>query len=146
VRRSESAVAVIRREQDGQILWLTQWNPKWGAYHFVSGHRRPEESFRECLVREIAEELGLHEGTDYRVESGHRPPVEFPAVSRSAGVETWYVMQLFEVKLAGDRPLNQIDADSKNRWLNEAEIRAGRCRDGKPVSETMLRLLKALRP
>ena len=62
MRQSIAAFAVIRRDERGQTLWLAQWNPKWGAYHFVGGHKRPEETFRECLVREIGEELHLCEG------------------------------------------------------------------------------------
>src|SRR5262249_52840296 len=73
MRRSEAAVALIRREQDGRNLWLAQWNPKWRRYHFVSGHRRPDETFRACLVREIAEELRLREGPDYQVSPA--PPI-----------------------------------------------------------------------
>ena len=65
MRLSEAAVALIRREQDGRTFWLARWNRNWRAYHLVGGHRRPGESFRDCLVREIAEELHLREGTDY---------------------------------------------------------------------------------
>src|SRR4051812_24779597 len=89
MRRSEAAVALIRREEGGQILWLAQWNPKWQAYHFISGHRRPEETFRECLVREVHEELGLAEGVDYTA-AAH---LGFQAFSQGAGVETQYTME-----------------------------------------------------
>src|SRR5438093_216363 len=83
MRRSEAAVALIRREQDGQTLWLAQWNPKWQRYHFVSGHRSPDETFRECLVREIAEELNLSEGLDYQVSSALPIQLEFIDFSES---------------------------------------------------------------
>ena len=77
-----AAFAVIRRDERGQTLWLAQWNPKWGAYHFVSGHKRPEEKFRECLVREIGEELHLCEGLDYRIASTAPTHLEFMDFSR----------------------------------------------------------------
>ena len=41
---SEAAVALIRRKQDGQTVWLAQWNDKWQAYHFVSGQKRLDET------------------------------------------------------------------------------------------------------
>lgn len=59
MRLSEAAVALIRREHDGPTLWLAQWNQNWRTYTFVGGHRWPEETFRECLVRELGEELGV---------------------------------------------------------------------------------------
>jgi hypothetical protein len=63
--------AVFRRASAGGPGWLTRWNDKWRAFHLVGGHRRADESFRYCCVREVAEELGLGEGADFRV--GERP-------------------------------------------------------------------------
>ena len=140
MRRSEAAVALIRREESGRTLWLAQWNPKWRRYHFISGHRHPEETFRACLVRELAEELHLREGADYAAAAEPRDRLEFTAFSESAGTETRYDMALFEVQLLGDAPAI-VAADASNRWLDEAEIASGRCRDGEPVSPTMRRLL-----
>src|SRR5205814_72605 len=87
MRQSEAAVALIRREQDGQTVWLAQWNDKWRAYHFVSGHKRSNETFRECLVREVAEELGLKEGANYTAAPMPAAHLEFTAFSQGAGVE-----------------------------------------------------------
>jgi 8-oxo-dGTP pyrophosphatase MutT (NUDIX family) len=140
MRRSEAAVALIRRAQDGQTLWLAQWNDKWQAYHFVSGHKRPDESFRECLVREIAEELQLGLGTDYRISAASPIHLEFTDFSESTQTETRYIMELFNVELgSGAHP--GVEADPANRWLTDAEIHAGQTSDGRPVSATMKRLL-----
>jgi 8-oxo-dGTP pyrophosphatase MutT (NUDIX family) len=145
MRHSEAAVALIRREQDGQTFWLAQWNPKWQRFHFVSGHRRPDETFRACLVREVAEELDLQEDRDYAVAAGPPIPVEFTDWSESAQTETTYVMELFEVALTGPEARPRVDADPQNRWLSEPEIQAERCHDGRRISATMTRLLDALR-
>jgi hypothetical protein len=144
VRRSEASVALIRRIQDGQTLWLTQWNPKWKRFHFVSGHRHPEETFRECLVRELAEEIHLREGTDYTAGAEPLNRIEFTAFSESAQTQTQYLMALFEVDLIGDAQ-SLVDANPQNRWLSEAEIARERCQDGKLVSATILRILNAMR-
>ncbi len=140
MRRSEAAVAIIRREERGQTLWLAQWNPKWGAFHFVSGHKRPEETFRECLVREIEEELHLRESDDYRVSAADPTHLDFVDFSVSTQTETRYIMELFNVEL-DPRGAPMVDANPENRWLTEAEIQAGQTSDGKPVSVTMRRLL-----
>jgi 8-oxo-dGTP pyrophosphatase MutT (NUDIX family) len=102
MRQSQAALAVIRRMDQGQPVWLAQWNRSWNAYALVGGDKRPTESFRDCLDREIAEELGWHEGADFTVAA--TPPVhlEFTAWSESAHQETAYTMELFEIpRIAG---------------------------------------------
>ena len=123
MRQSEAAVALIRQQADGRPNF-DGWPvgiPKWQAFHFVAGHRRPEESFRACLVREIGEELGLREGEDYTVLTAPALHVDFTAWSVSARAETRYVMELFDVELM-PAAQSRIAADPENRWLAEAEI------------------------
>jgi len=141
MRQSVAAVALIRRQRDGQTLWLAQWNPRWQKYHLVSGHKRPDETFRECLVRELGEELGLREGTDFQMTPEAFARLEYTAWSESAGADTAYTMELFEVKLIGPAAREKVDANPGNRWLSDEEIRSERCDDGKAVSTTMRLLL-----
>ncbi len=144
MRQSEAAVALIRRIQDGQTLWLAQWNPKWRRFHFVSGHRRPDETFRQCLVREVAEELELAEGADYQVSPAPPIHLEFAEFSESTQTETCYIMELFAVEL-DSAAYSNVGRNAENRWLTEAEIQAGQTHDGQPVSATMKRLFGAIR-
>jgi 8-oxo-dGTP pyrophosphatase MutT (NUDIX family) len=137
MRQSIAAVALIRRQQDGQTLWLVQWNPRWQKYHLVSGHKLPDETFRECMVRELGEELGLHEETDFRLAAEPLAHLEFTAWSESAGAETAYTMELFEVGLIGAAARQKVDTNPGNRWLSDEEIRTERCEDGKAVSTTL---------
>src|SRR5437899_12852391 len=97
-RRSERAAALIREAKGRR--WLARWNAKWGAYHLVAGHRLPDESFRDCIRRELNEELGLRDPSDFTVAGEPAARLEYSAYSRSAGVETAYVMELFDVRLA----------------------------------------------
>ncbi|MBT4864661.1 MAG: NUDIX domain-containing protein [Planctomycetaceae bacterium] len=62
---SVAAIGVIRRKEGRQTLGLAQRNAKWTAYALVGGHKWVKESFRACVIREIDEELGLVEGTDF---------------------------------------------------------------------------------
>jgi len=142
--RPIAAFAVIRRDERGQTLWLAQWNPKWGVYHFVGGHKRPEETFRECLVREIGEELHLCQRLDYRIASTAPTHLEFMDFSESTQTQTSYIMELFGVEL-GPGACSKVESDADNRWLSEAEIQAGRTHDGRGVSPTMKRLREAIR-
>jgi len=57
--RVEVAAGLIFR--DGKLL-ITQRYPEahlGGLWEFPGGKREPNESFRECLKRELAEELGI---------------------------------------------------------------------------------------
>jgi 8-oxo-dGTP pyrophosphatase MutT (NUDIX family) len=146
-RRSVAACALIRRHQDGETVWLTQWNQKWGCYHLVGGHKRPDESFRECLVREIGEELGLQED-DGSVSVAAEPAahLEYTAWSASARQPTLYITELFHVQLSADAAHQKVDHNSLNRWITDSEIRLRRCVNGQSISEALVRLLSHLDP
>jgi 8-oxo-dGTP pyrophosphatase MutT (NUDIX family) len=141
MRESLASIAVIRRQQDGQTLWLAQWNPKWKRYHFVGGHRHADESFRQCVIREVQEELEIAEGAEFLVGERTLSHLDYIAWSEGAGQQTHYVMELFEVQFTSDEARRKVEADRHNRWLTETEIRKSRCRDGQPVSATMALLI-----
>ncbi|HUG92277.1 MAG TPA: NUDIX domain-containing protein, partial [Planctomycetaceae bacterium] len=115
MRQSAAALALICREEHGRGLWLARWNARWEAYAFVGGHKRPEETFRQCLVRELGEELGLRDG-EFTVRGAAPVRLEYSAWSKSAGEATAYVIELFDVEV-GDTSQPRIAADRRNRWL-----------------------------
>ena len=128
-------MALIRRIRGEESLWLTRWNEKWAAFHLVGGHRHVGESFRDCMIRELHEELGLRVriGSD----SGCEPPTRlvYSARSASAGVVTRYTVALFRID-PGELDGRALESRAEVRWLSEGEIRRGRCDDGRPVSPT----------
>jgi hypothetical protein len=136
-------VAVIERSANGQRQWLVQWNAAWKAYNLVGGHKRGRESYRECLVRELGEELELEPLVDYTVdaESDHR--LEFEAWSERAHQLTYYEMELFRVQLTPAAEL-RVNTNPDNRWLTDKEIINKQTHDGQPVSETIYRLLESV--
>ena len=121
LRHSVAALAIIRREEYGQTCWLAQWNRNWNAYAFIGGHKREEESFRECVIREIEEELGLKYETDFEVSEDPITHLEYTAWSESARQETEYEFELFSVEVAGSA-IPKIGAETTNRWLSGDEI------------------------
>jgi 8-oxo-dGTP pyrophosphatase MutT (NUDIX family) len=136
MRESQAALALIRRPGRDGPEFLVRWNDKWQALHLVGGHRHPGESFRACLCRELAEELGPAPGGDGRAADQPFAHLEYRAFSVSAQEETAYVLELFKVELA-PAALAQASADPLNAWVGEAEVRAGRAGDGRAVSGTM---------
>jgi hypothetical protein len=144
LRRSIAAAALIRRRHEGQVVYLTRWNRHWAAFHLVAGHKRPEESFRDALIREVGEELALEEGTDFVVSPGPLAHLEYEAWSERAHAQTAYVTEVFEVALSGPRALARVEADAENRWLTGEEIRTGCAADGRRVSPTSWIILSRL--
>lgn len=141
MRQSIASIALIRRGQGQQTQWLAQWNRSWRCYNFVGGHKHDDESFRQCVIREVTEELEIAEGSGFAVAQQPLARLDYTAWSAGAGQQTLYVMELFEVELIGEATRRQVDADPRNRWLTEEEIRSTRCADGQPVSVTMKRIL-----
>jgi ADP-ribose pyrophosphatase YjhB (NUDIX family) len=143
LRRSRAALAVVCRPgPDGRPRWLARWNRPWNGYHFVGGHKDREESFRQCLLREAADELHLAEGTDFTADDRPLERVEYVAWSERYQAETKYEMELYRVRLVGPEAVARVDADPLNRWLSAEEIHAGRSADGQRVSEAMGQLLE----
>jgi 8-oxo-dGTP pyrophosphatase MutT (NUDIX family) len=143
MRISQASMALITRAEPGATpLWLAQWNDKWQAFNLVGGHRKAEENARECCLREVAEELNLRPGVEFEVAAEPLAVLRYEAFSQSAQTVTRYEMTLFEVTL-GNAAHPILAADPANRWLTTAEIQAEQCADGKRVSETMARLLRA---
>lgn len=141
MRQSLAAFALIRRENASGALWLAQWNGNWNRFNFVGGHKRSHESFRECVIREVAEELEIVAGPDCVVSEHPLAHLEYVAWSRSANEETAYSVELFDVRLVNGEAAHRVDAQPANRWLTESEIAAQKSSDGLEVSETMSLLL-----
>jgi 8-oxo-dGTP pyrophosphatase MutT (NUDIX family) len=144
MRHSEAAIALIHRQFGSSVRWLVQWNDAWQAFNFIGGHKRDDESFRECMIRELEEELGLRAGADALVPIAPLLPLEYPAFSERARELTAYIVHLFEVAVVGEQADAAIAGNPANRWLSEPEIIVCRCRDGRPVSETPRRFLSSL--
>ncbi len=136
MRISEAGLALFKRTGAGGVTeYLTQWSDTWHAFSLVGGHVEPGESFYQCCVREIEEELALANGDGFRVAPGPlRPRFEYTAVSQRAGVETRYVIEIFASELLTPEAVAQVETASNNRWVTEPEIRRHLTFDGKAVS------------
>ena len=143
-RKSLGSIALIRGPDADHKTWLARWNRKWKAYNFVAGHKREAESFRECAIREVAEELGLCPETDFSVSAKPLARLEYAAWSESAKADTDYTHEVFDVELATDDSRRRAEATPETRWLTSDEIQSRQCADGRPVSTTMATVLARL--
>jgi ADP-ribose pyrophosphatase YjhB (NUDIX family) len=141
LRRSEGSVALLREDDPtGTKSWLAQWNEGWKAYALVGGHRDAAETFRECVIRETREELGIRPGEpDGFMVTAELDPRRYVAWSRSAGEYTDYELHRFEVTLSPERraAVEEAAGELELRWLSESEIREEQASDGRRVSETV---------
>jgi len=142
MRNSIAAIALIWRELEGQTVWLARWNSARSAFSFVVGHKQAGETFRECLIREVREALGLEPGADFFVADQPHSHLEYIDWSEGARAETAYTMELYRVELTGDFACDKIAGDDNNRWLFPEEVQAAATQDGQPVSATMNLLLE----
>jgi 8-oxo-dGTP pyrophosphatase MutT (NUDIX family) len=140
-RQSVAALAVIRRSTASGIHWLAQWNAKWQALALVGGHKRPNESFRECAIREVTEELGIAAGVDFSVQESPLAQLQYVALSRSANEDTTYLVELFDTTLLTEAAQRKVNSNPLNAWLTTREIAGLKTDHGRPISETIQLLL-----
>lgn len=139
MRTVQAAFAWIEQVSPGGALYLCQWNRKWQAFNLIGGHQEPGESAWQCVVREIAEELGLAAGDDIAVAGEPLARIEFTAWSVPLGEWTAYDMTAFAATIASPAALARVGESAENRWLSAAELTAGRTADGRAVSEVATR-------
>jgi 8-oxo-dGTP pyrophosphatase MutT (NUDIX family) len=139
LRKSEAGLALITRTVAGKTEFLCQFHEKTRGYFLVGGHREDGESFRDCVIREVGEELNLT-SNDFHVASQPRSALTYMARSRSTGIDTEYFFELFDVQI-GDRSLTKIESEPNNRWLSAEEILEMRLHRSQSVSPDLRRIL-----
>ena len=120
---------------------MSRWNVYWRCFNLISGHKLTTESFHQCIVRELAEELGLEAFMDFLVRNRPLAHLEYTDWSKSAQVETAYTIEAFDVEFTSDAVWDRVLTNPRVRALTASEIRAGKCSDGSPVSAAVLRVL-----
>jgi 8-oxo-dGTP pyrophosphatase MutT (NUDIX family) len=140
MRTSRASLAYICRRWNNQTQVLTQWSQSWRAFSLIGGHKLPRESYRDCLVREIAEELGLDAQRDYYAAARHVACLEFIAWSQSARLMTAYKLVIYSIGLLRSNVYTHVANDPNNRWLFRDEILEGATKDGCQISPTVNRV------
>lgn len=136
---SEGGLALIERTVGDRRERLVRWNDNWGAFFLVGGHRLGSETFRECVVREVGEELGLTPAEcPVAATPTHRR--QYRAVSGSTGQLTAYTMEVFAA-VPTDAARARIENASAGAppvaWVSDDEIRDLETNDGRPISPTV---------
>jgi len=136
------SLGIVRRFVDEEEQWLTIWDAKDSAYRLVQSTREESETFRDCLHKQLAFDLGLNPKKDYVISglsmAHHQAPIEWP----DECVPQWVIVQFFPVQLYGQAARNKVEQRSDVCWFTLPEIAEGRNSDGKPFHPKQLLLIE----
>jgi 8-oxo-dGTP pyrophosphatase MutT (NUDIX family) len=145
MRESLAALALIENTSpENEPRWLVQWNAGWQRLALVGGHKRPAETYPECLRRETNEELGLVADCDFAAGDAPLARLNYVAWSQRAQEQTQYALEVYQVALLSAQALAQVTADTANCWVSAAEIERGVADDGRSISDQVQRVVRAV--
>lgn len=122
MRRIPVAFAIIkgRSENRGCDVYLLELNKDWNLYNLIGGKQESKDhgSYRETLLREIEEELGISRDRVLVTHLFEKPLDDAYSLSGSHGSLAQYPCMLFSVVILGD-----FSKRDKDRWFSEKELR-----------------------
>jgi hypothetical protein len=133
--------ALIPRETGEPSCWFCHWDERNNFFDFVAGERAGDESFRDCVDREVSSKLGLRT-SDFLVANVAQLNLEFAAVL-PGDEEPNHVRVAFYIVRPYSQAARQVLASFPGgRWLTGHELLEGGTRDGKRVNPSLTYLLK----
>ena len=152
-----AAFALIKTRDEDNCYYLLQWNPKWHCYNFIGGKVEAGDGnhngeFSYTLSREIEEEMGIEPGK-IEIEQEARVVKLWQYSAREKRFKP-YLFSIFAINLFPDLPADRQKVTRALRWLSskyenayvsQAEILNLQAADGKPISDTVRRILIKLR-
>lgn len=133
------SIALLRHPEQLENCWLAHWDASRKHYDFVTAERLDDESFRECLDREVAWVLDIRRDKDYIISSQARLHLDLPI--EAFGVATFCVVEFYIVDLYGKSGRASIELNKELRWLTSDEVLSGRTSERVPVNSTLVELL-----
>jgi len=132
-REVTAAQAIIKGRQEGEDVYLMEFDAGAGQYQPIGGKQESDEDDpTETLRREIAEELGLPAAPGPDECCFH--PLEMAwrvtRLSATYGVLTRYTFNFYHLT---DITF-PLPTDADRRWVSRREVLADRADDGRPVS------------
>ena len=121
MRKSIGAMALIEKSHYGEVLWLTQWNGHWNRYNLIAGHCEKDEAFRDCIKRELEEELGITQN-QFRVVDKPLERLKYTGYSESHGEDTEYTLEVYETRILSGQALKMPYSGWATVKLNRTTI------------------------
>jgi len=136
------SLGIVRRYVDETEEWLTIWDEIEEVCKLIQADRTEEETFRDCLHKNLEAELSLNAKKDYIISglsmAHHQAPIEWP------GEETpqWVIVQFFPIQIYGQAARDKVDRLPNVQWLTLSEIAKGCSTEGKPFDEKQRLLIE----
>ena len=138
----QASIALIRHHDEPEHHWLAFWNASQRQFSFVVAERLGNESWRECLDRELAWELDLRRGKDYLISSMARLHYEETTVEPDGDEPSKLEIEFYIVDPYGRAGREIFAALPDSRWLTNNELRAGSCKSGEAIDPWLVDLLR----
>ena len=139
-----ASFALFTRNGENGVEYLAQWNSRWQRYNFVGGKQEQQETPRECVLREVEEELQLDFESDFHVSESAICKLRFTEISERTGKATDYHFAMFQAHFTGQEVAGTISDRSENRWLTVTEIVSQATDDGRAISRVMTMTIRKL--
>lgn len=152
----KASFALIAAEFKGERCYLLQWNDKWQCYNFIGGKvnvtKGDAEDFCQAMRREIVEEIGIGSSEHILIDREIKR-IQLCQYSQREKRFKQYQFALFEIRLFPDLPADPTAVQHALRWLStrhtnvyvtREEIKNLQTSEGKPISRTVYRILKAV--
>ena len=116
------SIGIIRRFVDENEQWLMIRDDFENTYRLIQADREENETFRDCLHKNLETELGLNPKKDYIISglsmAHHQAPIEWPGEERPQ----WVIVQFFPIQLYGQSARDKITQHSTAEWISLADI------------------------
>ncbi|MFQ5397973.1 MAG: NUDIX domain-containing protein [Anaerolineae bacterium] len=152
----QGVFALITSGEGAERRYLLQWNAHWHRFNLIGGKvdrgQEDEESFRQTVLRELEEELGLRSPFECTVVRKLKD-VKMRQFSERDHVIKQYHFHIYEVSLLPELHLNGERPNLAARWLStkqenvfvtRAEIENLNTLDNRPISSTTRDILREL--
>ena len=135
------SIGMIRHPVDIERRWLCRWDPRFGHFSFIFAERLGDDSFRECLDRELGWVLPLRRGRDYLISSMARIHLE-TELETETDQKMQFFVELYVVDLYGKQGIQAIDQADDLAWLSSSELMDGKTSEMCPVDATLVKLIR----
>ena len=139
----EGSIGLIRHPEEVERLWLAVWDDRNYHFDFVVAERLENDSFRECLDREIAWTLPLRSGKDYLISSVARLHLDAAlSLDASQADLMLYSIELFVVDLYGKVAAKSLANDPNLRWVSSDEVLMGKTTCGRCIAPRLVAMIR----
>ncbi|HCS52971.1 hypothetical protein [Rubinisphaera sp.] len=119
------SIALMRHPEEGEKRWMTLWNSKRNQFEMVTALRLENDTYRECLDRELAWKLELQRGKEYLISSMARLHIEQELTLPGDEIPAFYAIEFYVVDPYGKPSFAKLDKREDLHWLTTHEILAG---------------------